>query len=224
MSGQHLNIVRSAIMLLLCCSSVPAVAALQYEYYEGTWTSVPDFGSLTPTATGVTGDFDLSLRQRDDNFAFRFTGSFTVSAAGTYRFNTESDDGSTLRVNGQLVVNNNGIHGPVTQSGSIFLPVGVHSIDVRYFDATGTHSLYVMYAPPGSEYRAFPGSGIFDGPDSLADDGQWGPVIPWPFVPVSAANLPDGRVLTWAASEKEAFHTASATSAPSPVSGTRQAT
>ena len=28
--------------------------------------------------------------------------------------------------------------------------------------------------------------------------GSWGPVINWPHIPVSAANLADGRVLTWA--------------------------
>ena len=27
-----------------------------------------------------------------------------------------------------------------------------------------------------------------------ATDGAWGPVIPWPHIAVSAANLPDGRV------------------------------
>lgn len=39
---------------------------------------------------------------------------------------------------------------------------------------------------------------------SFADSvrGQWGPVLPWPQVPVSAANLPDGRILTWSGSER----------------------
>ena len=35
--------------------------------------------------------------------------------------------------------------------------------------------------------------------------GSWGPVIDWPHIPVSAANLPDGRILTWAASQPNAF-------------------
>ncbi len=32
--------------------------------------------------------------------------------------------------------------------------------------------------------------------------GKWGSVIPWPFIPVSGANLPDGRILTWSGSER----------------------
>jgi len=35
--------------------------------------------------------------------------------------------------------------------------------------------------------------------------GDWGPVISWPHVAVSAANLPDGRVLTWASNQRTSF-------------------
>ena len=42
-----------------------------------------------------------------------------------------------------------------------------------------------------------------------ADDteGAWGPVLAWPHIPVSAANLPDGRVLTWSGSERDTWPT-----------------
>ena len=35
--------------------------------------------------------------------------------------------------------------------------------------------------------------------------GQWGPILVWPHVPVSMANLPDGRILTYASNEPNAF-------------------
>ncbi len=35
--------------------------------------------------------------------------------------------------------------------------------------------------------------------------GAWGQVIPWPHIAVSAANLPDGRVLTFAANQRSSF-------------------
>jgi YVTN family beta-propeller protein len=35
--------------------------------------------------------------------------------------------------------------------------------------------------------------------------GSWGPVLPWPHVAVSMANLPDGRILTFASNEREGF-------------------
>ena len=40
-------------------------------------------------------------------------------------------------------------------------------------------------------------------PDDPEEGGQWGAVIDWPHIAVSAANLPDGRVLTWSGSERE---------------------
>ena len=35
--------------------------------------------------------------------------------------------------------------------------------------------------------------------------GEWGPVLDWPHIPVSAAHLPDGRILTWASNDEEGF-------------------
>ncbi|HKL63912.1 MAG TPA: kelch repeat-containing protein, partial [Woeseiaceae bacterium] len=45
------------------------------------------------------------------------------------------------------------------------------------------------------------------GPEDPADGGQWGPVMDWPHIAVSAANLPDGRILTWSGSERETWPT-----------------
>ncbi|MEM7126592.1 MAG: putative Ig domain-containing protein, partial [Chloroflexota bacterium] len=35
--------------------------------------------------------------------------------------------------------------------------------------------------------------------------GEWGNLISWPHVPVSAAHLPDGRILTWASNDRDSF-------------------
>ncbi|MGI9591599.1 MAG: LamG domain-containing protein, partial [Myxococcota bacterium] len=46
------------------------------------------------------------------------------------------------------------------------------------------------------------------GPDAVNGDavnGAWGPVLPWPHIAVSMANLPDGRVLTWSGSERRTW-------------------
>ncbi|MEZ5327257.1 MAG: putative Ig domain-containing protein [Verrucomicrobiales bacterium] len=49
-------------------------------------------------------------------------------------------------------------------------------------------------------------------PESLTTDdslrgalGEWSEIIPWPHIPVTAANLPDGRLVTWAASRRTSF-------------------
>ncbi|MEM9172537.1 MAG: LamG-like jellyroll fold domain-containing protein, partial [Pseudomonadota bacterium] len=35
-----------------------------------------------------------------------------------------------------------------------------------------------------------------------ANLGEWGPITPWPVIPVSLANLPDGRILAFSGSER----------------------
>lgn len=42
---------------------------------------------------------------------------------------------------------------------------------------------------------------------SLSEVGQWGPVLDWPHVAVSMANLPDGRILTYSGSERRTWPT-----------------
>ncbi len=46
----------------------------------------------------------------------------------------------------------------------------------------------------------------FDGqpqpPGPSNQDGSWGPILPWPHVPVSAASLPNGKILTYSGQER----------------------
>lgn len=40
---------------------------------------------------------------------------------------------------------------------------------------------------------------------NAATEGHWGPVLDWPLVAVSMANLPDGRILTYSGSERRTW-------------------
>jgi sugar lactone lactonase YvrE len=43
------------------------------------------------------------------------------------------------------------------------------------------------------------------GPEDPQQGGKWDPPVTWSFVPVSAATLPDGRILGWASNERLTF-------------------
>src|SRR5574337_1767055 len=45
----------------------------------------------------------------------------------------------------------------------------------------------------------------FAGPEDPQDGGKWEAPVNWSFVPVSAATLPDGRILGWASNERMTF-------------------
>jgi signal transduction histidine kinase/CheY-like chemotaxis protein len=71
-------------------------AGLHYGNYPGFFAQVPDFRTLTPTKTGVTTNFTLGVRERDEQVALQFTGWIEIPKAGRYTFYVNSDDGSKL--------------------------------------------------------------------------------------------------------------------------------
>jgi len=190
------------LVVAVVLASSAANADYAYEYYEGNWSVLPDFDALTPVTTGTVPTFDISVRLRDSQYGFRFSGTVTTAVADTYTFYTNSDDGSRLYINGTMVVDNDGLHGPTQRSGSINLPAGEHTITVTFFEQGGGEVLDVTWSNSTNGQQPIAADGIIGVPPDVAVEGQWGPVIPWPHVAVSAANLPDGRVLTWSGSER----------------------
>lgn len=150
--------------------STPTTTGVAFEYYEGLWDNLPDFSSLTPVSSGTTDQFDVSPRQRDDEFGLRFVAYANISEteAGTFTFYTTSDDGSRLLVDGQVVVDNDGQHASQERSGTIDLTSGWHKLSVEYFEAGGDQSLSVSWASPAFSRQTIPSSRLFLSPDSTS--------------------------------------------------------
>lgn len=127
------------------------VTNLTYKFYHGSWDKMPDFSKLTPKKTGVlaSGLFDITPRDRGDNFAFVFTGQIECPKDGKYSFTTSSDDGSVLLIDGKMVVNNDGIHANTRKNGNATLKAGKHNIEVRFFEKSGEENLHVGWSGPG---------------------------------------------------------------------------
>jgi poly(3-hydroxybutyrate) depolymerase len=139
---------------------------LNYKYYEGNWTALPNFGSMQAKKSGKVTNFSLAPRNRADYFGFVFDGYIKIATAGTYTFYTTSDDGSKLYIGGQQVVNNDGLHGAVEKSGSIYLKAGSHPIKVAYFERYGGETLLVSYSGPGISKRKIPDAVLSTGSSS----------------------------------------------------------
>ena len=118
---------------------------LQYRYFESEFNSLPDFTSLSPDFVGSVSEPSLDVVERDNRFALQYVGEIEITEAGTYEFSTTSDDGSKLIINGQVVVDNDGLHSSRKVSGSIDLTTGKHQIEVQYFERTGNEQLVVTY-------------------------------------------------------------------------------
>jgi serralysin len=116
-----------------------------------------DVANLALSARGTTGD--------PNDFGVIFTSTFTATTAGTYRFTTTSDDGSTLRLldgsgnplnfanqtGGTLGFLNNDFHqSPTTRFGDVTLAAGQsYTIEIRYWENLGGNTLAATVTPPG---------------------------------------------------------------------------
>jgi len=134
---------------------------LKYLYYEGAWTMLPDFTSMTPVKAGAIADFNLSPKEADKKFAFKYTGYVQVPTNGQYEFFTTSRDGSKLYIGAREVVNNDGRHVAQERSGIAGLKTGKHSITVTFFTLETFWELEVSYAGPGIAKQEIPASILF---------------------------------------------------------------
>jgi len=140
----------------------PALApGLARQYYEGTWSRLPDFASLAPKATEKSATFDIGPYRDKDNFALRFTGYVNVPSDGVWAFYLKSDDGSRLWIGDRLVVDSDGAHPLLEKRGFIPLKKGKHAIRVEYFERTETEELVVSWEGPKVRKQAIPATAVF---------------------------------------------------------------
>ena len=85
-------------------------------------------------------------------FGADITGFLNVPVNGNYTFTLNSDDGSQLFIDGGLVVDNGGAHGPQVASGSISLSAGLHPFEVQFFEDFGGPSGVDLYLPTDVNY------------------------------------------------------------------------
>ncbi|WP_170418581.1 PA14 domain-containing protein, partial [Ruegeria atlantica] len=88
-----------------------------------------------------------------DTFGAKLEGKITVEEGGSYTFFAGADDGAAVFVNGTRVVDNDGLHGFRTRSGSIDLEPGTYDIEVRYFENYGHAGLKLEWDGPDTSGR-----------------------------------------------------------------------
>ncbi|MFN3152159.1 PA14 domain-containing protein [Bremerella sp.] len=151
---------------------VEVPANLQYTYYEGNFSKLPDFSKLKPKETGEAMSFDIGLAKQADNFAFVFEGFLNIAQKGNYTFHLDSDDGSRLEIDGKQVVINDGIHPKSRRSGKIKLEPGMHELRVEYFEGGGQAEFDVMMDGPNGMRNAYVADYVFLDPKKSTNDDQ----------------------------------------------------
>lgn len=134
-----------------------AMPGLEVTVFEGRFgNSVPNFEGMEPDVRGVADRIGVEPMTRDDDVLLRFRGFVDVPAAGRYDFHLTSDDGSMLWIDGEVCVDNDGVHGPRLVSGARTLGEGMHTIEVAFFEHGGGAELELEWEGPGFERGPIP--------------------------------------------------------------------
>jgi len=128
--------------------------------FQGQWETCLEMIEQQPIEEEVVNDLTIDTYRKND-FGHSFSGFILIEKDGTYEFQTTSDDGSILIINGFPVVDNDGLHGRKTVSGDIPLKKGSHKIKVHYFERGGQESLDVKWKGPGFEWANIPAFRLF---------------------------------------------------------------
>jgi hypothetical protein len=173
----------------------PAGTGLNYKYYEGDFNTLPDFSALTPVKTGYSPNVDISVRTPgvNDYFAFVWEGTINIPTAGTYTFETVSDDGSKLYFNGNNLVNNDGLHAPTSVTGTVTLAAGTYPISISFFEKDGGESMQVYWTGPGIARQQIPDAVFGSGTVTPPTEGSG---LNYKYYEGDFNTLPDFNALT----------------------------
>jgi len=142
-------------------SSVPVgEECVQFKLYRNfNQTSLPDFTKFgRADAEGYVQAFSLDglpISESEDHFAVIFSSNLKIAEAGAYRFGLDSDDGSKLIIDGELIIDNDGSHSTDMKYGNVELSAGSHIIKVEYFDDYAGQSLELQYGKSGMPLHPF---------------------------------------------------------------------
>lgn len=115
-------------------------------------------------------------------YGVRWTGYVRIDVAGDYAFGTVSDDGSQVWLDGDLIVDNGeeqwwdwedslsegsytglypeGYGRPDSLPGPLYLAMGYHAIEVRFYEARNYDGIQLWWLKPGSGPSDIPYYGI----------------------------------------------------------------
>ncbi len=146
-----------------------AQPGLQAEFYylAASPNAVPDFSVLSPDLVRVDDQVNYpstdapwtGLAQSDD-FACRHTGQLIADGSGEYTISLESDDGSLLWLDDELLIDNDGNHAMDEVSTTLHLEAGAHDIEIGYIEAGGGAGLILRWTPPGGSQQVVPAANL----------------------------------------------------------------
>jgi hexosaminidase len=163
-AGRRSVVYGATFLLQSYRDAVPYIAdqrGLMFTVFDGKFTTTQSIEQGTQAATGNTSSFDLQQFGRVLNYGVRFDGYLKVQSDAFYQFALESDDGSVLQIDDEVVIDNDGNHASRIVTGHIPLRQGFHRLKLKYYQSEGGASLRVSSAAPGGELKPLDQSALY---------------------------------------------------------------
>lgn len=141
-------------------------AGASFRTFTQNFSNIDAMTNAQPENSGQTKS--LGLLQFKDKlsetapFAVEFEGFINVPADEIYEFEVAADDGAALWIDGEKVVNNDGVKEKSTpQNGIVPLRKGYHRFVLKYFKGQGKWALGVRWGIKGQPLRGLSANEIF---------------------------------------------------------------
>ena len=131
------------------------------QTFTGNISTLDDFSKMKSTGHVIVDEIKIPKNMPEDHFGLIFTGYIDIPTDGVYTFYITSDDGTRFYLDGDLLINNDGIHAMVIKNCQAALAKGKHEIKLMYFENNYGEGLKVEFEGPGLNRQKIPGTVLF---------------------------------------------------------------
>lgn len=124
------------------------------------WDATPDYTETVPNVERENGNSSVEAYPGGPTgrWGSRYSGYIDIPTSGLWTFYTSSDDGSDLTIDGNKIVNNDGLHGWRTRSSTVTLDKGRFPFEARLFENGGWKGVVAYWQGPGVSKEVIPAS------------------------------------------------------------------
>jgi hexosaminidase len=129
-----------------------STAGINVDVIEGTFKKTSDMNEQKVTNTLQQAQIVMPESCiGKDFFGLKMKGILEVKEDNIYRFKLSSDDGSVLKINNEVLIDNDGLHGNIAKTGQVALKAGFYPIEVDYIEYSGGEQVHLLWWTSGNE-------------------------------------------------------------------------
>ena len=133
---------------------IPGLVTAVYPW-KNLGNKIPNVAGKTPQYAGIMPNFDNvrddNFKDLSDNFVLKAEGYLDINKSQNYAFRTWSDDGSVLYLNGNKLIDNDGMHGVDYKENMVYLKEGLYKLQLDFMQGVGGKFLSLNWKPEDGE-------------------------------------------------------------------------